>query len=125
MRGPAYASRSGPPLAGVGGGATRLPWRLSVFVLPAAASAAMATPQPQPQPCRPKPSACRTPLLPESRLQVKVVGLFKSSSFQMSKTIAEVTLTPQSLRARQPPVSVPPALAGPRSTFRLGECVGV
>ncbi|KAK7808519.1 hypothetical protein U0070_003156 [Myodes glareolus] len=49
----------------------------------------MATPQPQRQPCRPKPSACRTPLLPESRLQVKVVGLFKSSSFQMSKTIAE------------------------------------
>lgn len=36
MRGPAYASRSGPPLAGVGGGATRLPWRLAVFVLPAA-----------------------------------------------------------------------------------------
>ncbi|KAH0508534.1 Peptidyl-prolyl cis-trans isomerase-like 6 [Microtus ochrogaster] len=51
-------------------------------------------PQPQPQPCQPKPSACRTPLLPESPLQVKVVGLFKSSSFQMSKTIAEVTLTP-------------------------------
>ncbi|XP_041509754.1 probable inactive peptidyl-prolyl cis-trans isomerase-like 6 isoform X3 [Microtus oregoni] len=51
----------------------------------------MATPQqqPQPQPCRPKPSACRTPVLPESPLQVKVVGLFKSSSFQMSKTIAE------------------------------------
>ncbi|XP_026643280.1 problable inactive peptidyl-prolyl cis-trans isomerase-like 6 isoform X3 [Microtus ochrogaster] len=46
-------------------------------------------PQPQPQPCQPKPSACRTPLLPESPLQVKVVGLFKSSSFQMSKTIAE------------------------------------
>lgn len=36
MRGPAYASRSGPPLAGVGGGATRLPWRLAVFVFPAA-----------------------------------------------------------------------------------------
>ncbi|XP_049976506.1 probable inactive peptidyl-prolyl cis-trans isomerase-like 6 isoform X2 [Alexandromys fortis] len=49
----------------------------------------MATPQQQPQPCRPKPSACRTPLLPELPLQVKVVGLFKSSSFQMSKTIAE------------------------------------
>lgn len=87
----------------------------------------MATPQQQPQPCRPKPSACRTPLLPESPLQVKVVGLFKSSSFQMSKTIAEVTLTPspQSLRARQPPASVPPALAGPRSIFRVGECVSV
>ncbi|XP_057612004.1 probable inactive peptidyl-prolyl cis-trans isomerase-like 6 isoform X3 [Chionomys nivalis] len=49
----------------------------------------MATSQPQRQPCGPKPSACRTPLLPESPLQVKVVGLFKSSSFQMSKTIAE------------------------------------
>ncbi|XP_075801005.1 putative inactive peptidyl-prolyl cis-trans isomerase-like 6 isoform X2 [Microtus pennsylvanicus] len=46
-------------------------------------------PQPQPQQCRPKPSACRTQVLPESPLQVKVVGLFKSSSFQMSKTIAE------------------------------------
>ncbi|XP_040584287.1 probable inactive peptidyl-prolyl cis-trans isomerase-like 6 isoform X2 [Mesocricetus auratus] len=41
------------------------------------------------QPCRPKSPACRTLLLPEKPLQVKVVGLFKSSSFQVSKTIAE------------------------------------
>ncbi|KAL1770235.1 peptidyl-prolyl cis-trans isomerase-like 6 isoform X3 [Sigmodon hispidus] len=41
------------------------------------------------EPCRPKPPACRTQLQPEPPLRVKVVGLFKSSSFQMSKTIAE------------------------------------
>ncbi|XP_029411604.1 probable inactive peptidyl-prolyl cis-trans isomerase-like 6 isoform X2 [Nannospalax galili] len=40
-------------------------------------------------PCRPKPPLCSTRLPPEPPLQVKVVGLFKSSSFQMSKTIAE------------------------------------
>ncbi|EGV98847.1 Peptidyl-prolyl cis-trans isomerase-like 6 [Cricetulus griseus] len=42
-----------------------------------------------PQQCRPKASACRTLVQPEPLLQVKVVGLFKSSSFQVSKTIAE------------------------------------
>ncbi|KAL6091493.1 hypothetical protein STEG23_032304 [Scotinomys teguina] len=42
-----------------------------------------------PQPCRPKPPACRTQMPPEPLLRVKVVGLFKSSSFQVSKTIAE------------------------------------
>ncbi|XP_076773279.1 putative inactive peptidyl-prolyl cis-trans isomerase-like 6 isoform X3 [Arvicanthis niloticus] len=43
------------------------------------------------QPCRPKskPPACRTQLPPEPPLKLKVVGLFKSSSFQVSKTIAE------------------------------------
>lgn len=46
------------------------------------------------QPCRPKskPPACRTQLPPEPPLKLKVVGLFKSSSFQVSKTIAEVSL---------------------------------
>ncbi|XP_052607466.1 probable inactive peptidyl-prolyl cis-trans isomerase-like 6 isoform X3 [Peromyscus californicus insignis] len=47
----------------------------------------MATPKPQP--CRPKPLACPTKSPPEPPLRVKVVGLFKSSSFQVSKTIAE------------------------------------
>ncbi|XP_059128483.1 probable inactive peptidyl-prolyl cis-trans isomerase-like 6 isoform X3 [Peromyscus eremicus] len=47
----------------------------------------MATPKPQP--CRPKPPACPTKSPPEPPLRVKVVGLFKSSSFQVSKTIAE------------------------------------
>lgn len=52
------------------------------------ASAAMATPQ---QLYRPKPPDCSVRSPPEPPLRVKVVGLFKSSSFQMSKTIAEVT----------------------------------
>lgn len=43
------------------------------------------------QPCRPKskPPACHVRLPPEPPLKLKVVGLFKSSSFQVSKTIAE------------------------------------
>lgn len=48
------------------------------------------------QPCRPKskPPACRSGLQPEPPLKLKVVGLFKSSSFQVSKTIAEVSPRP-------------------------------
>ncbi|XP_060229364.1 probable inactive peptidyl-prolyl cis-trans isomerase-like 6 isoform X3 [Meriones unguiculatus] len=41
------------------------------------------------QPCRRKPSPCRIRQPPEPPLKLKVVGLFKSSSFQVSKTIAE------------------------------------
>ncbi|XP_055472011.1 probable inactive peptidyl-prolyl cis-trans isomerase-like 6 isoform X2 [Psammomys obesus] len=41
------------------------------------------------QPCRQKPSPCRIRQPPEPPLRLKVVGLFKSSSFQVSKTIAE------------------------------------
>lgn len=57
---------------------------------------------------------------------MKVVGLFKSSSFQVSKTIAEVTPPPRLYaRARAAaPASVPPARwRGPRSTSGLGGCV--
>ncbi|OBS78547.1 hypothetical protein A6R68_19056, partial [Neotoma lepida] len=42
-----------------------------------------------PQSFQPKSPVCSTQLPPEPPLQLKVVGLFKSSSFQMSKTIAE------------------------------------
>ncbi|MEJ1286702.1 hypothetical protein NN561_017710 [Cricetulus griseus] len=63
-----------------------------------------------PQQCRPKASACRTLVQPEPLLQVKVVGLFKSSSFQVSKTIAEVSPPPDSTSAAAPCLG--PASAG-------------
>lgn len=66
------------------------------------ASAAMATRQP----CRRKPSPCRTRQPPEPPLKLKVVGLFKSSSFQVSKTIAEVTSSPRHYEHRRLPASV-------------------
>ncbi|XP_076773278.1 putative inactive peptidyl-prolyl cis-trans isomerase-like 6 isoform X2 [Arvicanthis niloticus] len=60
------------------------------------------------QPCRPKskPPACRTQLPPEPPLKLKVVGLFKSSSFQVSKTIAE-TLKANYPSRFEDPVIVP------------------
>ncbi|KAG8522095.1 putative inactive peptidyl-prolyl cis-trans isomerase-like 6, partial [Galemys pyrenaicus] len=48
-------------------------------------SAAMASLQPG----RPRSAACRSKSPPEKPLQVKVVGLFKSSSFQIAKNTAE------------------------------------
>ncbi|XP_028624914.1 probable inactive peptidyl-prolyl cis-trans isomerase-like 6 [Grammomys surdaster] len=56
------------------------------------------------QPCRPKskPPACRTRLQPEPPLKLKVVGLFKSSSFQVSKTIAETLKTNYPSRFEDP-----------------------
>lgn len=61
---------------------------------------------------------CSSQLPPEQPLQVKVVGLFKSSSFQVAKSTAEVT-------AKKPQVWA----AGPASVssafswrgFRIGE----
>jgi hypothetical protein len=44
-----------------------------------------------PLPCRPKPVPCSLESPPQRSLQVKVVGLFKSSSFQVAKIMAEVT----------------------------------
>ncbi|XP_023506671.2 probable inactive peptidyl-prolyl cis-trans isomerase-like 6 isoform X1 [Equus caballus] len=48
-------------------------------------SAAMAGPQP----CQPRSVRCRSPSPPEPPLRVKVVGLFKSASFQIAKSAAE------------------------------------
>ncbi|XP_073749857.1 probable inactive peptidyl-prolyl cis-trans isomerase-like 6 isoform X3 [Callorhinus ursinus] len=42
-----------------------------------------------PKPCRPRSARCRSQSPPEQPLQVKVVGLFKSSSFQIAKSAAE------------------------------------
>uniref|UniRef100_A0A8C9AQT4 Probable inactive peptidyl-prolyl cis-trans isomerase-like 6 n=1 Tax=Prolemur simus TaxID=1328070 RepID=A0A8C9AQT4_PROSS len=42
-----------------------------------------------PAPRRPRPAQCESGSPPEQPLQVKVVGLFKSSSFQMAKSTAE------------------------------------
>uniref|UniRef100_A0A9L0JVR6 Probable inactive peptidyl-prolyl cis-trans isomerase-like 6 n=1 Tax=Equus asinus TaxID=9793 RepID=A0A9L0JVR6_EQUAS len=44
-----------------------------------------------PQPCQPRSVRCRSPSPPEPPLRVKVVGLFKSASFQIAKSAAEVT----------------------------------
>ncbi|XP_027458706.1 probable inactive peptidyl-prolyl cis-trans isomerase-like 6 isoform X4 [Zalophus californianus] len=42
-----------------------------------------------PKPCRPRSAGGRSQSPPEQPLQVKVVGLFKSSSFQIAKSAAE------------------------------------
>nr|XP_023506671.1 peptidyl-prolyl cis-trans isomerase-like 6 isoform X1 [Equus caballus]XP_044613509.1 probable inactive peptidyl-prolyl cis-trans isomerase-like 6 isoform X1 [Equus asinus] len=42
-----------------------------------------------PQPCQPRSVRCRSPSPPEPPLRVKVVGLFKSASFQIAKSAAE------------------------------------
>lgn len=125
MRGPAHEPAQVPPLAGVRGGATRLPWRLALFVFRARRGAAMATQQP----CQPKskPPACSERLMPVPPLRLKVVGLFKSSSFQVSKTIAEVTPRPRH-HAPRPLAALSPAFrpraGGGRGGQRLAEWKG-
>ncbi|XP_032714175.1 probable inactive peptidyl-prolyl cis-trans isomerase-like 6 isoform X2 [Lontra canadensis] len=46
-----------------------------------------------PKQCRPKSAPCRSRSPPEQPLRVKVVGLFKSSSFQVAKSTAEALKT--------------------------------
>ncbi|XP_059257175.1 probable inactive peptidyl-prolyl cis-trans isomerase-like 6 isoform X2 [Mustela nigripes] len=46
-----------------------------------------------PKQCRPKSAPCRSRSPPEQPLRVKVVGLFKSSSFQVAKSAAEALKT--------------------------------
>lgn len=73
--------------AGDGGGAARLPGDAQCLCSEQSPSAAMASPKQ----CRPKSAPCRSRSPPEQPLRVKVVGLFKSSSFQVAKSAAEVT----------------------------------
>lgn len=48
-----------------------------------------------PQPSRPKAVLCRSHSPPEQPLQVQVVGIFKTSTFQIAKSTAEVTAKKQ------------------------------
>lgn len=59
------------------------------------------------------------PARPEQRLQVKVVGLFKSSSFQIAKSTAEVTAERPPC-GRRFPLPRPAPLGGRRSASREG-----
>lgn len=47
-------------------------------------------------------SQCRSPSPPQAPLKVKVVGVFKSSSFQIAQSTAEVTERKPRVRAALP-----------------------
>ena len=72
------------------------------------------------QPCGQRSVPFRSQSPPEQPLQVKVVGLFKSSSFQVAKSTAEVTA--KKLQVREAlPTSQAHASSWRRSRLREGR----
>lgn len=67
------------------------------------------------QPCRSRPVQCAFQSPPEQPLQVKVVGLFKSNTFQIAKSTAEVT--------RKKPVRAALSAYRSRASWWRGVCL--